>query len=87
MFKTVTFPNSLLFKFSCPSLQPVAVVKRIIAALDEQHSQKILMPFYVNFVPYIGHLPSFLRDLFQWVMYLQHSLLTTVDMWPIDVWF
>ncbi|KAF9534682.1 retinal short-chain dehydrogenase/reductase [Crepidotus variabilis] len=67
MFQTVTFPNFPLFEFFCPSLQPVTVVKQIIAALDDQHSQILLMPFYVNFVPYVRHLPSFLRDLVQWI--------------------
>ncbi|KAF8165566.1 retinal short-chain dehydrogenase/reductase [Crassisporium funariophilum] len=67
MFKTVVFPTFPLFKFFCPSVQPVTVVKRIIAALDEQHSQTIMLPFYTNFVPYVGHLPSFLRDLVQWI--------------------
>lgn len=46
------------------------VVKKVIAALDEQHSQTILLPFYTNFIPYIGHLPSFLRDFVQWVSML-----------------
>jgi len=67
MFRTVTFPKFPLFSFFCPSVQPVAVVKRIIAALDDQYSENILLPFYTNFIPYIGHLPSFLRDLVQWV--------------------
>lgn len=65
MFKTISFPKSPFFRFFCPSLQPVAVVKRIIAALNDQHSQTIYMPFYVNFGPYVGLLPSFLRDLIQ----------------------
>jgi hypothetical protein len=65
MFKTTTFPKFPLFQFFWPSLQPVAVVKRIISALNAQHSQTIYMPFYANFVPYLGHLPSFLRDLAQ----------------------
>jgi hypothetical protein len=42
-------------------------VKRIIAALDERHSQQIYLPFYANFAPYLNHLPSFLRDFAQWV--------------------
>jgi len=67
MFKTVTFPKFPLFGFLCPSVPPVTVVKRIIAALDDQHSQTILVPFYTNFIPFVGHLPSFLRDLVQWV--------------------
>jgi len=67
MFRTVVFPTFPLFAFFCPSMQAVTVVKKIIAALDDQHSQVILLPFYTNFIPYIGHLPSFLRDLLQWI--------------------
>jgi short-subunit dehydrogenase len=67
MFKTVTFPSWPLFKFFCPSLPPIDVVKKIITALDDQHSQTILMPFYTNFIPFIHHLPSFCRDLVQWI--------------------
>ena len=67
MFSTATFPSFPFFKFFCPSVQPVTVVKRIIAALDDQHSQTVLLPFYTNFIPYTRHLPSFLRDLVQWV--------------------
>jgi NAD(P)-dependent dehydrogenase (short-subunit alcohol dehydrogenase family) len=67
MFKTVTFPKFPLFGFFCPSVPPVAVVKTIIVALDDQHSQRILLPFYTNFIPLVGHLPSFFRDLVQWV--------------------
>ena len=67
MFRTVKFSSSALFRFFCPSIQPVAVVKRIIAALDDQYSEDIFLPFYTNFIPYVGHLPSFLRDFVQWV--------------------
>jgi hypothetical protein len=67
MFETITFPSSAIWNFFFPSVQPVAVVKRIIAALDEQHSQTILLPFLANFTPYVDHLPSFLRDFAQWV--------------------
>ena len=70
MFRTVVFPTFPFFAFFCPSVQAVTVVKKIIAALDDQHSQTILLPFYTNFIPYIGHLPSFLRDLVQWVSIL-----------------
>lgn len=66
MFQTVEFPSSFFWRFLFPSLPPVAVVKRIIAALDEQHSQQIFLPFYANFAPYLNHLPSFLRDFAQW---------------------
>lgn len=65
MFNTVTLPTWPLFKFLAPSLQPITVVKQIITALDDQHSQTLLLPFYVNFIPYVQLLPSFLRDLAQ----------------------
>ncbi|KAF8969422.1 hypothetical protein BDZ97DRAFT_1795557 [Flammula alnicola] len=67
MFKTVTFPSVPLFKFFAPSVLPVTVVKRIIASLDDQHSQTVFLPFYTHFIPYISHLPSFLRDFVQWI--------------------
>ncbi|PPQ77662.1 hypothetical protein CVT25_011097 [Psilocybe cyanescens] len=67
MFKTVSLPKYPGFSFLAPSIHPVSLVKKIIAALDDQHSQTIFLPFYVNFVPYVGHLPSFLRDVFQWI--------------------
>jgi len=66
MFQNVATPTSAFFRFFCPSLQPVSVVKRIIASIDDRHSQKILLPFYVNFIPFVQMLPSFLRDFFQW---------------------
>jgi hypothetical protein len=76
MFRTVVLPTFPFFSFLCPSVQPVTVVKKIIAALDDQHSQIILLPFYANFIPYIGHLPSFLRDWVQWVSILVVTCIT-----------
>jgi hypothetical protein len=67
MFGAVRLPPYTLHKFCFPSIPPVTVVKRIITALDEQHSQVIMIPFYVHFAPFLTHLPSFLRDLAQWV--------------------
>ncbi|KAF8204739.1 hypothetical protein BJ912DRAFT_1018041 [Pholiota molesta] len=67
MFQTVTFPTFPFFKFLAPSVQPVQVVKRIIAALDDQHSQTVLLPFFVHFIPFTRQMPSFLRDFAQWV--------------------
>ncbi|KAF9481842.1 retinal short-chain dehydrogenase/reductase [Pholiota conissans] len=67
MFQTVTFPTFSFFKFLAPSVQPVQVVKRIIAALDDQHSQTVYIPFFVHFIPFTQQLPSFLRDFVQWV--------------------
>lgn len=67
LFSTVRFPNSKLFRFCFPSLEPVTVVKAIITALDEQHSRTVYLPFYANFTPVLRLLPSFLRDFAQWV--------------------
>lgn len=66
MFQTVQYPSSFFFQFFFPPVQPVSVVKRIIAALDDQHSQTIYLPFFANFALYVNLLPSFLRDFCQW---------------------
>jgi len=66
MFNTLTVPQTAWYRFIFPSVQPVTVVKRIIAALDEQHSQIIMVPLYTHLVPYFTHLPSFMRDHVQW---------------------
>ncbi|KAG6910966.1 hypothetical protein DXG01_006020 [Tephrocybe rancida] len=67
LFQTFSVPDNVFYKFFFPTVQPVTVVKRIIAVLDEQDSQHISVPFYTNLCPYITHMPSFIRDLTQWV--------------------
>ncbi len=67
LFATVRHPASFFYKFFFPSLMPVDVAKAIIAALDEQHSRVLYMPFYAHFVPLLHMFPSYLRDLAQWV--------------------
>lgn len=67
LFSHIKFPPYAFFKFLAPSLPPVAVVKAVIAALDEQHSRTIYMPFFTHFAPFIALLPSFGRDFFQWM--------------------
>ena len=67
LFSHITLPTSTLYKFFVPSLPPVAVVKAIITAMDEQHSKTIYLPFYTNFVGLLGLVPSFVRDAAQWV--------------------
>ncbi|KAJ3479327.1 hypothetical protein NLI96_g9138 [Meripilus lineatus] len=67
LFSTVRLSQSWLFKFLVPSLAPITVAKHIIAALDDQHSQVIYAPFYVNFTPLLRLMPSFARDFAQWV--------------------
>ncbi|KAF8639862.1 hypothetical protein AX17_001117 [Amanita inopinata Kibby_2008] len=74
MFSSISFPPVATHRFLIPSAQPVAVVKRIIAALNEQESQVIMIPFWTNFIPYLRHLPSFFRDVFQNLSGADHSM-------------
>lgn len=67
LFSTVHLSKSWLYRFFVPSLAPVTVAKAVIAALDEQHSVTIYLPFYTNFVPYLAVMPSFIRDFAQYV--------------------
>jgi len=67
LFSTVRLPDNWFYKFFVPSLPPVTVVKAIIAALDERHSRILYMPFYTNFTPWLKVVPSFIRDLGQWL--------------------
>lgn len=67
LFSTVNHPTNFLYRFFFPSLPPVAVAKAVIAALDDQHSRVVYLPFFANFVPLLTLCPSFVRDLAQWV--------------------
>lgn len=59
-----------LFDFLIPSLPPHAVVKSIIAALDEQESRDIILPFFANLATWKPVLPYWLQYFGQWVCYL-----------------
>ncbi|KAH9977708.1 retinal short-chain dehydrogenase/reductase [Lactifluus volemus] len=74
LFSTIRFPKNPFFRFCFPSLEPFVVVKKIIATLDEQHSQTIYLPFYANFMPFLRFLPSFLRDFAQWLTNADYSM-------------
>jgi len=63
MFSTVTHPASSLYQFFFPLLQPLEVVKKIIAALDDRHSKTIYLPLYANLSPLSSLAPSFVRTL------------------------
>lgn len=43
-------------------MAPVTIVKAVIAALDEQHSRTIYLPFYAHFTGLLALMPSFIRD-------------------------
>ncbi|KAK7060386.1 hypothetical protein VNI00_001151 [Paramarasmius palmivorus] len=66
LFSKMKYPNSWFHKFLMPSLPPIAVVKAIIQALDDQHSQKVFLPFYTEFMPYLHLLPTYVQDLTHW---------------------
>ncbi|TBU33182.1 retinal short-chain dehydrogenase/reductase [Dichomitus squalens] len=74
LFSAVRHPANLFYKFFFPSLVPIDVAKAIIAALDEQHSRVLYMPFYAHFVPYLHVFPSYLRDLAQWITGCDYAL-------------
>jgi len=67
LFSRVTLPTNAFYKFFVPSLPPVALVKAVITALDEQHSKTIYLPFYTHFAGWLGLVPSFVRDPAQWL--------------------
>lgn len=73
MFSTVTHPTSRMYRFFFPSLQPLEVVKKIIASLDDRHSKTVYLPFYATLSPLSSLAPSFVRDLVQWVSVSDHS--------------
>ncbi|GJJ07524.1 hypothetical protein Clacol_001726 [Clathrus columnatus] len=74
LFSRMSLPEAFWYKFFVPSLPPHMVTKAIIAALDNQESGTIYMPFYTHFVPMIKVLPSFCRDFFQWVSQADYSM-------------
>ncbi|EMD40937.1 hypothetical protein CERSUDRAFT_149498 [Gelatoporia subvermispora B] len=67
LFSTVRLSQSWLYRFFVPSVPPVDVAKAVIAALDDQHSRVLYLPFYAHFVPFLQLCPSFVRDFAQWL--------------------
>lgn len=67
LFSTVKLSQNWLYRFFVPSLPPYVLAKAVIQAMDDQHSQTIYLPFYVNFVPLLPLVPSFVRDFAQWL--------------------
>ncbi|KAJ6490334.1 retinal short-chain dehydrogenase/reductase [Mycena vitilis] len=63
LFATIKTPLPFFF----PTLHPIDVVKRVIRALDETHSQTIYLPFYTHFMPLLQLLPDWFADLASWV--------------------
>lgn len=65
--------TSWFHKFFTPSIPPYTIAKAVIAAIDEQESRTIFLPFYTHFVRWVTVLPSYIRDLFQWVSTLSRK--------------
>ncbi|KAJ7682549.1 retinal short-chain dehydrogenase/reductase [Mycena polygramma] len=63
LFATIKTPLPFFF----PTLHPIDVVKRVIKALDETHSQVIYLPFYTHFMPLLQLLPDWFADFASWV--------------------
>lgn len=50
--------------FFTPTLEPIEVVRQIIASMEQRRGRnQIMMPFYVNFVPFVSILPVWFQDL------------------------
>ncbi|KAJ7232202.1 retinal short-chain dehydrogenase/reductase [Mycena haematopus] len=54
-------------QFFFPTQHPIDVVKRVIQALDDTHSQIIYLPFFVHFMPYLQVLPDWFADFASWI--------------------
>ncbi|KAH7105486.1 retinal short-chain dehydrogenase/reductase [Auriculariales sp. MPI-PUGE-AT-0066] len=67
MFSTIKWPQSFWHRFLFPTLAPHTVAKAVIAAIDEQESRSINLPFYVNLAWFSSLLPSWARDFAQYI--------------------
>ncbi|PWN40302.1 NAD(P)-binding protein, partial [Ceraceosorus guamensis] len=56
-----------LASFLAPTVEAEQVAQEITAAVERQESTHIALPFYANLVPWLKVVPTFLRDLAQWV--------------------
>ncbi|KZW04335.1 retinal short-chain dehydrogenase/reductase [Exidia glandulosa HHB12029] len=74
LFSRVSFPGSFLWRFLFPSVAPHSIAKAAIAAVDEQESRTINMPFYVNFAWWAGALPTWARDFVQWLSTADYAM-------------
>ncbi|WRT65434.1 uncharacterized protein IL334_002377 [Kwoniella shivajii] len=78
LFSKTIFPNSYLFKFFCPPLQPNQIVKSIVHSLDENVSSTIRLPFYTNAARFLGEgfgfIPCWLRDTIQHIAGADHAM-------------
>jgi len=63
LFASIDPPPQFFF----PTVHPIDVVKRVITALDETHSQIIYLPFYTHFMPLLQLLPDWFADFASWV--------------------
>ncbi|KAL9713142.1 hypothetical protein Ac2012v2_004383 [Leucoagaricus gongylophorus] len=74
LFQTIRYPSKKIQRFLFPPIEPVDVVKPIIAALDSQLSQTIMIPFYTQLGPYMNLMPSFVFDFAQYITFATHAM-------------
>ena len=77
LFAQIQLPRARYFQFLAPPLRPEVVVSRIISALEDDESRVVRIPWYSHFARIMGDafgiVPSWLRDLLQWVSYCVQS--------------
>lgn len=64
-------PPTPFVRFIAPSIQPHAIVKEILSALDDQESRVVRLPTYTQIarITNVGAnlVPAWFRDFLQWV--------------------
>ncbi|WWC68968.1 uncharacterized protein I206_102904 [Kwoniella pini CBS 10737] len=79
LFSKTIFPNSKLFNFFCPPIQPHIIVKKIIENLDQGTSEIIRLPFYTHFSRILGDdlgiIPTWMRDFIQRIAGADHAMI------------
>lgn len=74
LFSRARFPKSFLWRFFFSSVHPHSIAKAVIAAVDEQESRTINMPFYVHFAWWSRIFPSWARDFMQWLSSADYAM-------------
>ena len=82
LFSLAHLPTSRFFNFLAPPVHPHVVVENIISALEDDESRVVRLPSYSNLARVMGDgvgiVPSWMRDLLQWVSRATSSVVTEV---------